>query len=94
MSETTAFTIDGEEGSTDRLSIPTGLLEMLRTGEESSAEIVGDLAMLTCAQQIHAIAHHTEGEPDEELVAVEKRTMELFEERFGASYEEVTGHAH
>ncbi len=94
MSETTTFTIEGDDGSSDRLSIPEQLLGMLRTGEESPAEIVGDLAMLTCAQQIHVVAHHTEGEMDEELAAVEARTMELFEERFGATYAEVTGHSH
>lgn len=94
MPETITFTIEGDDGSTDQMTVPEPLMRLLRTGEESSAEIIGDLAMLTCAQQVHAFVHHSDGEPDEEIMAIEEETMHLFEERFGASYEEVTGHAH
>jgi hypothetical protein len=76
------------------MTVPDPLIDLLRTGEESPAEIVGDLAMLTCAQQVHAVVHHSENAPDEETVTIEKAMMQLFEERFGASYEEVTGHSH
>lgn len=94
MPETITFTIEGEDGSTDQMTVPAPLMNLLGIGEESPAEIIGDLAMLTCAQQIHAFVHHSEGEPDEEIEAIEEETMHLFEKRFGASYEEVTGHAH
>ncbi|WP_336364582.1 DUF7545 family protein [Halalkalicoccus salilacus] len=94
MSETVAFTIEGDDGSTDEVAVPAALLEMLAEGDEPAAEIIGDLALFSCAQRVHATVHHAEGEPDDDLAAVEEETMELFEERFGASFSELTGHSH
>ena len=50
--------------------------------------------MMGCAQRIHATVHHSEGEVDPQIERLEELTMELFEERFGASYGELTGHDH
>jgi hypothetical protein len=50
--------------------------------------------MLSFAQQAHALVHHAPEEPDEEVVANEEKTMELFEERFGQTFGEMTGHSH
>ena len=94
MTETISFTIDGTDDSTDEVTIPKALLDLLSEGEEPTAEIVGDLALFSCAQRVHAAIHHSQGTPDEELLAVEEETMELFEERFGQSFAELTGHAH
>lgn len=94
MPETIAFTIEGDDGSTDEVAVPEALLEMLAEGDEPAAEIIGDLALFSCAQRVHGTVHHAEGEPDDDLVAVEQETMELFEERFGASFSELTGHSH
>lgn len=94
MSETVAFTIEGDDGSTDEVAVPAALLEMLAEGDEPAAEIIGDLALFSCAQRVHTAVHHAEGEPDDDLAAVEEETMELFEERFGASFSELTGHSH
>jgi hypothetical protein len=87
------LTIDGPDGE-DEVTLPTALVDMLAEGGESGAEVVGDLAMFGCAQRIHATVHHSEGGVDPELEAIEETTMELFEERFGASYGELTGHDH
>ncbi|WP_276257510.1 DUF7545 family protein [Haloglomus litoreum] len=92
-SDAVTLTIDGPDGE-DQVTLPSGLLEMLAEGEESAAEVVGDLAMFGCAQRIHATVHHSEGGVDEELEAIEETTMDLFEERFGATYGELTGHQH
>ena len=92
-SDAVTLTIDGPGGE-DEVTLPAPLLEMLAEGDESAAEVVGDLAMFGCAQRIHATAHHSEGDVDEELEAIEGTTMDLFEERFGASYGELTGHQH
>ncbi|WP_255149335.1 DUF7545 family protein [Halorarius halobius] len=92
MPETVELHIDGEDGE-DTVTLPTELVEMLREGEESAAEVVGDLAMFGCAQRIHAAVHHSEGDTDD-LESVEQLTMDLFEKRFGASYAELTGHQH
>lgn len=91
--DTVTLSITGPDGS-DEVELPTELLELLREGEESDAEVVGDLALFSCAQRIHATVHHAEGGDTEEYRAIEETTMELFEERFGASYGEVTGHQH
>ena len=87
------LTIDGPAG-TDEVTLPTQLVEMLAEDGESASEVVGDLAMFGCAQRIHATVHHAEGGVDPELESIEATTMDLFEDRFGATYGELTGHDH
>jgi hypothetical protein len=85
--------IEGPEDD-DEVTLPTGLIEMLAEGDQSDAEVVGDLALFGCAQRIHATVHHQEGDADPELETIEDVTMDLFEERFGMTYGEATGHQH
>ena len=92
-SDTVTLTVESEEGS-DEVTLPSELVDLLKEGEETPAEVVGDLAMMGCAQRIHATVHHSEGEVDPTIQQLEELTMELFEERFGASYGELTGHSH
>ena len=91
--ETVTLHIDGDDGD-DEVTLPTEMLDLMRENDESNAEIVGDLALFSCAQRIHATVHHAEGGDTEEYEAIEEQTMELFEDRFGASYAELTGHQH
>ena len=91
--DTVTFRIEGETAD-DEVTLPVEMLEMLREDDEPDAEIVGDLALFSCAQRIHATVHHAEGGDTERYQDVEAATMELFEERFGASYAELTGHQH
>lgn len=91
--ETVELSIEGDDGD-DTLTLPAALVEMLAEDDESAAQVVGDLALFGCAQRIHATVHHAEGGVDPELEAVEESTMNLFEERFGTSYAELTGHQH
>ena len=91
--ETTTVRIETDDSS-DELEVPVRVLELLSEEGEEPAGVVGDLVMLGVAQQAHGIVHHAQGEVDDDLQAAEKRTMELFEERFGQSYAEVTGHNH
>ncbi len=95
MADEITFSIDGNDGSTDEVTLPGTLLDLLaESGEEPRAEVVGDLAMFSCAERIHSAVHHTQGEPDDDLAAAEEATMALFEERFGATFGEMTGHQH
>lgn len=94
MADTLTFTITADDGSEDELTVPAGLIETLVRGDPTSAEALADIAMLALAQHIHGVIHHGHGEADSELIGIESATMELFEERFGASFGEVTGHAH
>ncbi|MHB9286165.1 hypothetical protein ACKVMT_03895 [Halobacteriales archaeon Cl-PHB] len=92
-SDTVTVTLEAGDDS-DELEVPTALLDMLGEGGDSTPQIVGDIAMLGLAQQAHGVVHHGHGETSPELEAAEEKTMDLFEERFGQSYGEVTGHSH
>ncbi|MFQ3318851.1 MAG: hypothetical protein ACI8UR_000004 [Natronomonas sp.] len=91
--DTVTLHIEGP-GDEDEVTLPEEMLDLMRENDESDAEIVGDLALFSCAQRIHATVHHAEGGDSEEYREIEEQTMELFEERFGASYAELTGHQH
>jgi hypothetical protein len=93
--ETVTYTIESPDGDAEELTLPTGVVDLLREDEsETDTEVLGDLTMLSFAQQAHALVHHAPEEPDEEVVANEEKTMELFEERFGQTFGEMTGHSH
>ena len=92
-SETVTVTLE-TDGESDDLEVPLAIIDMLTEGDESVPSVVGDLAMLGIAQQAHGVVHHGQGGVSEELEEAEERTMELFEERFGQTYAEVTGHGH
>jgi len=94
MTDTVTVEIESSDDSTDHIELPTALIEMLSEGEEDAATVVGDIAMFGCAQRIHGAIHHGQGDPSQEVQDVESETMELFEERFGATFEELTGHDH
>jgi hypothetical protein len=95
MAETVTLTIESEDGDADELTVPEPLLGMLREEEgETAPEIIGDIAMFGLAQRIHGAIHHAEGQPPAEVEEAEAETMELFEERFGATFGEMTGHDH
>ncbi|MDQ2051553.1 hypothetical protein RBH26_13810 [Natronolimnohabitans sp. A-GB9] len=91
--DTTTFEISADDGSTDDVTIPSGLVDLVAEGDQTDAETVGDVALLSFASRAHHIVHHGEG-ADEELEAQEQRIMDLFEERFGVTYGEATGHQH
>ena len=91
--ETVTLRIEGENDESD-VTLPKEMLDLMREADESDAEIVGDLALFSCAQRIHATVHHAEGGDTEEYEVIEAKTMELFEDRFGATYGELTGHQH
>lgn len=91
--DTVSVTLESADGSDD-LTVPVTIVEMLSEDDESVPEVIGDLAMLGLAQQAHGVVHHARGEVSDEVQAAEDLTMELFEERFGQTYAEVTGHDH
>jgi len=91
--ETVTLTIatDGEE---DELTLPRGLVDALGEEGDTAPNVVGDLAMLSVANRAHHMVHHQEGEPDPHLAALEESALDLFEERFGVTFAEATGHDH
>jgi hypothetical protein len=91
--DTVTLSIESD-GDSDELTVPADLLDLLREDAESDPEVVGDIAMFGLAQRIHGAVAHGQGEPDQEIKDVESLTLDLFEERFGASFAELTGHDH
>jgi hypothetical protein len=91
--ETVSVTLE-TDGTSDEIEVPVTLVDMLGEGNESVPTVVGDLAILGLAQQAHGVVHHGQGETSPDLKEAEELMMELFEERFGQTYGEVTGHSH
>lgn len=94
MSDETVTVTLTTDGDSDDIEVPVAIVDLLSEDDESVTTVVGDLAMLGFAQQAHGIVHHSQGEVGEDLQAAEQLTLDLFEERFGQSYAEVTGHSH
>jgi hypothetical protein len=92
--ETTTVRIESEDGETDELTLPRDLLTLVDEGGQTDAEIVADVAMLSFASRVHHLVAHSEGEPDEDIQAIEEETMGQFEDRFGMTFGEATGHDH
>ncbi|MFB6071507.1 MAG: hypothetical protein ABEJ88_00905 [Halobacterium sp.] len=89
------FTIEDPDGNTDELTLPAELVDLFaEEDDESDAQIVGDIALMAFAQRAHSVVHHTEGEADEHLQAIEEATLDQFEQRFGQTFGEATGHQH
>jgi hypothetical protein len=93
MAETVTVHLETDEES-DELTVPVALIELLREGDEETPEVVGDIAMLGFAQQAHGAVHHSQGDTSGRLHDAEALAMEIFEERFGQSFAEMTGHDH
>ncbi|WP_135303205.1 DUF7545 family protein [Haloarcula amylovorans] len=92
--DTVTLTIEGDD-ATDELTVPSDLLDILREQpDESDPQVVGDIAMFGLAQRIHGAVHHGQGEPSEDIAELEAATLDLFEERFGSTFGELTGHDH
>jgi hypothetical protein len=94
MVETETYTIEGPDGDTDELELPVGLVDTLAEQGESPTSVVAEIALLSFVQRSHAIVHHAEGETPADLEAINDTAEELFEERFGMSFAEATGHDH
>jgi hypothetical protein len=93
VDDTLTARIETDDGR-DTVEVPAALVDMLKEGEEATSEVLGNLVQVGLAQQAHAAVHHAEGEPDEVLVDAEALMMELFEDRFGQTFGEMTGHSH
>jgi len=92
--DSVSFQIEGPDG-TDEIELPEGILHLLSEDDDDSmAQVVGDIAVMAFASRAHAIAHHQEGEPNAEISELEEETMDVFEDRFGMTYGEATGHQH
>lgn len=81
------------DGTEDEVAVPTDAVDLL-ADEETPAEVAGDLVMLGIAQQLHASVHHAEGDASEALREAEADLEDAFSDRFGTTFEKMTGHDH
>lgn len=93
MAETTTVEITVGDDH-EELSLPAGALETFGAADQSPADVVGDLLVVSCTQRLHGIVAHGREDPGEELRELEADMRDHFEERFGATFAEVTGHSH
>ncbi|MFB6132334.1 MAG: hypothetical protein ABEJ44_02875 [Halanaeroarchaeum sp.] len=90
--ETVSIAVGDES---DEIELPSDLVDLFREEpSETDAQIVGDLVVMAFAERAHAMVHHGQGGEDDKLAAIESETMDVFEERFGMTYGEATGHSH
>ncbi|WP_251343582.1 DUF7545 family protein [Haloplanus halophilus] len=94
MVETETYTIEGPDGDTDELELPEGLVDVLSEQGEDPTTVVAEIGLLSFVQRSHAMVHHAEGDVPADLEAINERAERLFEERFGMTFEEATGHSH
>jgi hypothetical protein len=94
MVDTETYTIEGPDGGTDELELPEGLVDTLAEQGEAPTTVVAEIGLLSFVQRSHAIVHHAEGEVPADLEAINEKAEALFEERFGMTFEEATGHSH
>lgn len=94
MTDSLTVTVETESDA-DEIEIPADLIDLYREQPgETDAQIVSDMLVMAFAERAHAIAHHGEGGDDETIQAIESDMMDRFEERFGMTYGEATGHQH
>ncbi|WP_049927495.1 DUF7545 family protein [Halopiger goleimassiliensis] len=91
--ETVTLSISADDDTTDEVEVPAGLVDIVAEGDQGTAETVGDVVLLSFASRAHHLVHHGEG-ADDDLEAQEELVMDLFEERFGVTFGEATGHQH
>ncbi|MFC6725081.1 hypothetical protein ACFQE1_12000 [Halobium palmae] len=94
MVDTETYTIEGPEGDVEEVELPAGLVDVLAEQGEEPTAVVGEVTLMAFVQRAHAIVHHSEGEVPADLREIEETARELFEERFGVSFAEATGHSH
>jgi hypothetical protein len=82
------------DGEDDTIEIPAGLIDRLREEGETRADVVGSITLMALTGRAHALLHHVEEESGEELHDIEDVMQDRFEDRFGMTYAEATGHEH
>ena len=94
MVETETYTVEGPDGETATFDLPEGLVDVLSEQGESTADVVGEVAFQAFVQQAHSIVHHSQGDVPDDLEEINAKAEELFEERYGQTLAEATGHDH
>jgi len=92
--DTETLTVEGPDGEREAVELPAGMADVFADPGESAALVAADFLVHAFAQQGHALAHHSGDDVPDDVVALNDRMEELFEERFGFSMADATGHEH
>ena len=93
MVETETYRIESPDGDADEIELPVGLVDVLAEQGEEKSTVAADVTLMGFVQRAHAIAHHGQGDA-EDIDEIADTAEELFEQRFGVSFAEATGHQH
>lgn len=88
--ETITFDIESD-GEHTTLVLPRALIELLASGEDTSTDVVADVAQFDFTRRIYEAAHHSEGDVDANVSAIEADALALFEAHFGTDFEDLIG---
>ena len=94
MVETETYTIEGPDGDSEEIELPSGLVDVFSEPGDTPTEIVGDIVVQAFAQQAHVVVHHADDDVPEDLEALNGAMEDIFEERFGVSLSDAMGHSH
>lgn len=95
MVATETYRIESPDGDADEIELPAGLVDVLAEQGEQKSAVAADITLMGFVQRAHAMAHHDQGEElPADLDEIASKAEELFEERFGLSFAEATGHNH
>ena len=90
-SDIVTVTIDAG-GDQRTLELPAGFVDLVREPDESAADVVADLVLLSGAQRTYEAVHFSEGGVPDEIEAVNDRMQERFESEFGTTLRDVVGY--
>ena len=92
--ETVTYSIEGPDGDAAEVALPGDLVDVFAEEGDSRTEVIADVTLMSFVGRAHSVVHHGQDEPSDELRALEQAALDLFEERFGMTYGEATGHQH
>ena len=95
MAETYTLTIESDsEHEDETVEVPQAAIDTLAQDDDSPTIMAGDLVMLGLAQQLHANVFHAEQAASDTIKQANDDLGDLFEDRFGMTFAEMTGHDH
>jgi hypothetical protein len=89
LTEPVSITISAD---TEReIELPRGFVELLREEDQNTADVVGDLLLLSSTQRVYETVTYSENDPGAAFEIINEQLQERFEAEFGVSFQQVAG---